>query len=337
MSSINELLKESEREMYPTMRATLSPIPIKLLIDDIDFEDIHDFNSVSTSRFETEQISAKWMEEKSEKSESNNTFKMKFKHGRVCIENSINKEKTVYETREEASPIEWVLKCAVWLCYLLSTAEANFQSLQVLHLVNLAGIALACYLSYRPLITLQAGFEEILHALGLVTTIALHFYSVDVQDGLVVALHVIRSCRLIFLLGINHNFKDLILKYAGIVKKIVKVALPLLVVVLTISLMLGQGGKSSLHSRCRYQDPFYKTLPPPTDDVLCGSRTCPENQACINPFTYSLPPVRSEYENISSLAYGYFSFSSLHRSFFTVFELSSLAQTSQVIDIVTIN
>jgi len=102
------------------------------------------------------------------------------------------------------------------------------------------GCLIASAISLKKLISGQSVAEDLLHLISLVTSITLHFYSVDnPQDPFVMSLHIIRSLRLLFPLNSSYSFRDFVLKYAKFIKKIAKVSIPLLSTVIVISLIFG--------------------------------------------------------------------------------------------------
>lgn len=108
---------------------------------------------------------------------------------------------------------------------------------------------------------------DLLHGLSLVTSVTLHFYSVgNPQDPFVISLHVVRSLRLLFILNVNHTFKDFVLRYAKFIKKIIKVSLPLIAVILIICLIFGQAATEDINNRCRLNFSLgNNSFPIPTD------------------------------------------------------------------------
>jgi hypothetical protein len=145
--------------------------------------------------------------------------------------------------------------------------------------VNIIAVLIASIVSLRNLIYGHSVVEDFLHLISLTTTITLHFYSVDnPRDPFLISLHVIRSLRLLFPLNVHYTFKDFMIKYAKIIKKIAKVSVPLITIILTISLIFGQAATNDLNSRCRSNVPFGSgSFPPPIDMKLCGSRNCAQN------------------------------------------------------------
>ena len=75
-----------------------------------------------------------------------------------------------------------------------------------------------------------------------------------------------------------------------------------------VSLLFGQSTYSDLNYRCRQSGSFGQTFPVAKDELLCGSRDCPNGWSCLNPESFNFPSNPSEIESASKLGFGFFSF-----------------------------
>jgi hypothetical protein len=89
------------------------------------------------------------------------------------------------------------------------------------------------------------------------------------------------------------------------------------------------------YNRCSTAVDNYIT-PSLTDGRLCGSRSCDNGYACINPMSYDQIPNGLLYHKGSDLAFGFFQYDNFLHGYFTIVSTVFLTNASKIIDIVII-
>lgn len=193
---------------------------------------------------------------------------------KYLMASKLGEEETNVANEEDSSSFLNLLKSIIWICYFSSTAQSQFQTLNLLSIVNFIGTGIAIFITLVKIIkNNEIDFQGCLHLMSLATTITLFLFSSfdNPESSFIWALVVIRSFRLFFPLNLNYSFKNLIIKHSKILKRILKISTPLLFLLTLFSLIFSEGTYSNIFNRCRQPYNFEK-MNSPVDNFLCGSR-----------------------------------------------------------------